>query len=458
MSRPPAPRRPLILNAFEGNTVGNVQQGMWAHPRDDRLGFGSLKHWLDRARRYEDARFDAVFFADVLGLYDTYRGSSAPAIENAVEFPAHDPLTLIPAMAAVSENLGFVVTASTSYEHPFANARRWSSLDHLTGGRVGWNIVTSYLPSAARNFGLTEQWSHDDRYDRAEEFLEISYKLWEKSWDEDAVVADIQRSVYAEADRIHAINHVGRTWSVAGPHLVEPSAQRTPLLFQAGTSGRGVQFAGKHAEVVFLGTNEVAGQLKARENIEAAAVAAGRNPEDVRLLGGLQVVVGKTHEQAQARLEEYQNYLSREGALAHWCGVSGRDLDHYDEDTVFEKGDTDHVQTQAKRFSVEGGNARTVGQLKQHFGTLGSYVQPIVGTPEEVVDEIERRATEGRIDGFNVQPIVQPETFDDFIEHILPRLRERGLARESYGTSGLRERVFGSPRLPATHPAHQVSI
>jgi len=407
------PQRPLILNAFEGDTLGNVQQGLWAHPRDDRQGFNTLAHWIKRARFYEEARFDAVFFADVVGIYDTYRGSAAPAINNAVEFPAHDPATLVSGMAAVTENLGFVITASTSYEHPFSHARRYSSLDHLTGGRIGWNIVTSYLPSAAKNFGLKEQWTHDDRYDRADEFLEVAYKLWEKSWEDDAVVRDRENSLYALAEKVHPINHEGRTWSVAGPHLVEPSNQRTPVLFQAGTSGRGVRFAGTHAEVVFLGTEKAEGQLAARKDIEAAAIAAGRNPADLRLLGGLQVVVGKTREQAQRRMEEYEGYLSREGALAHWCGVSGRDLASHDDDTVFDKGDTEHVQTQAKRFSKEG-EARNVGQLKQHFGTLGSYVRPLVGTPDEITEEIVRRVEAGQLDGFNVQPIVQPETLEDF--------------------------------------------
>jgi long-chain alkane monooxygenase len=449
--------KPLIWNAFEGASAGNIQQGLWAHPRDDRLGFSSLQHWLQRARDYEAAQFDAVFFPDVLGIYDTYRGTPDIAIEHAVEFPAHDPAVLIPAMASVTTHLGFVVTASTTYELPFAHARRYSTLDHLTGGRIGWNIVTSYLPSAARNFGMTEQLSHDERYDRADEFMQVVYGLWEQSWADDAVLADRGRRIYADPSRIRPINHDGRYYSVAGPHLVEPSPQRTPVLFQAGTSGRGVRFAGTHAEVIFVGGDTAEAQLTAREHITVAATAVGRDPDDVRLIGGLQVIVGRTRDQAERRAQEYVDYLSAEGSLAHWCGVSGRDLAAHDEATVFADGSTDHVQTQARRFSAAGGAARTVGSLKAHFGTLGSYVQPIVGTPDEVTDEIERRAAAGQLDGFNVQPIVSPETLDDFAEYIAPRLRERGLMRERPGDPVLRRRWFGDARLPARHRAHEVN-
>ncbi|MFC7765062.1 NtaA/DmoA family FMN-dependent monooxygenase [Leucobacter soli] len=218
----------IHLNLFTMNTVGHLSPGVWRHRRDRSRRYTELDYWLGIARTAEAGLLDAVFFADVLGSYDVYRGGPEAAIAGGVQVPVNDPLQLVPAMASVTEHLGFGVTASTSFEHPFPFARRMSTLDHLTGGRVGWNVVTSYLGSGARNLGLDGQVSHDRRYDIAEEYLEVCYKLWQRSWEDDAVIEDRERGVFADPERVHPIAHRGEFFTVPGFHLSEPSPQRTP--------------------------------------------------------------------------------------------------------------------------------------------------------------------------------------------------------------------------------------
>jgi FMN-dependent oxidoreductase (nitrilotriacetate monooxygenase family) len=243
----------ISFNLFEMNTPGHISHGLWVHPENNRHRFNDLDFWVEEAKLLEEGLFDAVFLADVIGAYDGYRGGPEAALIEGVQIPNNDPLLVIPAMAAVTRHLGFAATFSTTYEPPFAFARRASTLDHLTKGRFGWNIVTSYLPNAARNFGLPDEVGHDDRYDIADEYLEVLYKLWEGSWDDDAVVVDRDNNVYTDPAKVRYINHRGTHFAVKGPHLSQPSAQRTPVLFQAGSSERGRVFAADHAEAVFVG-------------------------------------------------------------------------------------------------------------------------------------------------------------------------------------------------------------
>ena len=216
------PKR-LILNLFEMNTVSHITHGLWRLPDNNRHRFNDIEYWIELATMLEAGGFDAVFLADVIGAYDVFRSGTETALREGLQIPSNDPLLVIPAMAAVTKHLGFGVTFSTSYEPPFAFARRMSTLDHLTKGRVGWNIVTSYLPNAARNFGLDGEIPHDLRYKIADEYLDVLYKLWEGSWDDDAVVRDAENNVYSDPTKVRYINHVGEHFTVSGPHLCEPS-------------------------------------------------------------------------------------------------------------------------------------------------------------------------------------------------------------------------------------------
>ena len=233
----------MLLNAFSMNCVSHIQHGLWVRSDTRQLEYTQLAPWVELAQLLEKGRFDALFLADVIGVYDTYHGGPETSIVEGMQIPVNDPALLIPAMAYVTEHLGFAFTSSILQTHPFTFARQVSTLDHLSRGRIAWNIVTSYLPNAGASLGYGGLPAHDERYDHADEYLEVTYKLWEGSWEEDAVLRDTQRRRYADPAKIHPINHVGKYYEVAGPHLSEPSPQRTPLLFQAGSSSRGRDFA-----------------------------------------------------------------------------------------------------------------------------------------------------------------------------------------------------------------------
>src|SRR5699024_3621726 len=229
-------KKQIHLNGFAQNTVSPHAIGLWKHPEHEGHLHGTLDYWTKLAKTLEKGKFDALFLADVIGMYDVYKNNYQTAIEQAVQVPAHDPFLIISAMAQATKNLGFAVTASATYIEPYQLARKFSTLDHITKGRIGRNIVTSYLESEAINLGLNKQIAHDERYDRADEYMDVVYKLWEKSWEDDAVIFDLENDCFADADKVHAIQHEGNYFKVPGVHLIEPSLQRTPMLFQAGAS------------------------------------------------------------------------------------------------------------------------------------------------------------------------------------------------------------------------------
>jgi alkanesulfonate monooxygenase SsuD/methylene tetrahydromethanopterin reductase-like flavin-dependent oxidoreductase (luciferase family) len=269
------------------NCVGHIQHGMWTHPRDRSTEYNTIRYRQDLARLAERGRFDGIFLADIVGVYDVYRGGPAPSIVDAVQIPVNDPMMVVPVMAAVTEHIGFGVTANLTYEPPYLFARRMSTLDHLTGGRVGWNIVTGYLDSAARGMGLTAQPDHDGRYDAADEYMSVVYKLWEASWEDGAVRRDKKNRIFADPTKIHRVRHHGPRYQVDAIHLSEPSLQRTPVLYQAGSSSRGRGFAATHAECVFVfgADKRITRDLVA--DIRSRATAHGRDPKDILIFYNL---------------------------------------------------------------------------------------------------------------------------------------------------------------------------
>ena len=327
--------------------VGHQSAGLWRHPEDHGYRYRELGYWTELARILEAGGFDALFLADVLGVYDVYGASRDAAVIDAAQFPVNDPTAAVSAMAAVTESLGFGITLSLTYEQPYALARRLSTLDHLTGGRVAWNIVTSYLDSAARNLGLNAQIPHDQRYEIADEYLEVCYKLWEASWESDAVVRDPERGVFTDPAKVHDIEHKGKYFSVPGPFLCEPSPQRTPVLFQAGASPRGVRFAAAHAEAVFVSgptPQIVRGPVRA---LRTAAAELGRDPGSIKVFTMVTPVVAETHGQAVAKLAEYRKFVSAGGALALFGGWTGVDLAQLDPDDPLR-----YVETNANRSAL----------------------------------------------------------------------------------------------------------
>ena len=447
----------IHLNAFEMNCVGHLARGMWRHPADTRYRYTDLEYWNAEARLLEAGCFDALFLADVLGTYETAPGDSATALREAHQVPVNDPLLLVPALAQVTSQLGFAVTISASYEPPFAHARRMSTVDHLTKGRVGWNVVTSYLDNAARNFGLDGQIAHDERYDRAEEYLDVCYQLWEGSWEDGAVLRDRERGIFTDPERVHYIDHAGPYFRVAGPHLSEPSRQRTPVIFVATGSPRGKQLAGRHAEAVFLASSSLRNVRADIAEIRQIAVQNGRAPGDVKVFNHLRCIVGRTRGEAEHKAEEYARFRAVQSRFF------GFDLASYDPGTLLQdvelpaddsgRGPAHYIG----QFIEQWAGRPTVGDLQatiRRHGGLDPFA--IVGTPEDIAAKIEEFVELTDLDGFNVHSNVSPESYEDFVELVIPALQNRGLFRAGYDPdqATLRERLFGAgcTRLPATHP------
>lgn len=445
-------KKHIRLNAFSMNCVGHQAPGLWAHPRDESWRYKEADYWVSLARILERGKFDGLFLADVLGVYDVFNGSHDSALAQAVQVPVNDPLLLVPLLAQATEHLGFGVTCALTYEHPYPFARRMSTLDHLTQGRVGWNIVTSYLDSAARNMGLTAQMAHDDRYAVAEEYLEVCYKLWEGSWEDDAVLRDRQQRLFTDPRKVHGIAHQGEFYNVPGIHLCEPSPQRTPVLYQAGASARGKAFAGKHAECVFVSGPSQSIIKSYVDDIRAAAVSEGRDGADILIFLMFTAVTAPTQAEAERKYAEYREYVSSDGALTLMSGWTGVDLGAYQPDEVVR-----HVETEAGRSALESftkadpTRAWTVREVANWVG-IGGRGPVAVGTPRQVADSLEDWVAATGIDGFNLTYVVAHETFADFVDLVVPELQRRGVYKRDYRAGTLREKLFerGS-RLHGSH-------
>ncbi|BDC42682.1 LLM class flavin-dependent oxidoreductase [Paraburkholderia terrae] len=443
-------RKQILLNAFNMNCVGHINHGLWTHPRDRSTDYRLLPYWTDLARTLERGLFDGLFLADIVGVYDVYQRNVDVTLRESIQLPVNDPLLLVSAMAAVTSHLGFGVTVNLTYEQPYLLARRFSTLDHLTKGRVGWNIVTGYLDSAARAMGLSEQLPHDERYERADEYLEVLYKLWEGSWEADAVLRDKGARVYADPAKVHEVRHAGRYYNVEGYHLAEPSPQRTPVLFQAGSSGRGQRFAARHAECVFISPPN---RNAARETVKALReqlVLAGRRPDDVKVFAGAAVVAGATEREAREKYADYLQYASREAGLAHFAASTGIDYAQYDLDAPVDYAPGNAIESATRTAKQHGWTRRKLLEMFE----LGGRYPAIVGSAAQVADELEGWIEETGIDGFNLSRTVVPESYEDFIELVVPELQSRGLYKTAYGDGTLRNRLFGEgDRLPARHAA-----
>lgn len=441
----------IHLNAFDMTCVAHQSPGLWRHPDDQSHRYKDIDYWTDLARLLERGGFDSLFIADVLGVYDVYQDSAVPSIVGADQIPVNDPLMQVSAMAAVTKHLGFGITVSSTYEQPYAFARKMSTLDHLSKGRVGWNIVTSYLESAARNLGLGNQVPHDQRYEVAEEFLEVCYKLWEYSWDDDAVVRDQVAGVYVRPDGVRAIGHKGPYFEVPGYHLSEPSPQRTPFLFQAGASPRGRLFAARHAEGIFIGGTSPEVLRPQVDDIRRLAEAEGRDPRSVKVFPLVTVVTAATDDEAAAKYRDYLRYASYDGALALYGGWSGLDLSGYDPGQPLKYVETEAVRSAVSAFTTADPERSWTPREIANWVTVGGMGPVIVGGPATVADELERWADEADIDGFNLAYAVTPGTFEDLVKYVVPELRKRQRVRTRYDGTTLRENLLGQPRLRNDH-------
>jgi long-chain alkane monooxygenase len=445
--------REIRLNAFDMNCVGHQSPGLWRHPRDQSWKYKDLDYWVHLAKTLERGKFDGLFIADVLGVYDVLNGNVDAALRHSAQVPVNDPLQLVPTMAYVTEHLGFGLTASLSFEHPYTFARRISTLDHLTKGRVGWNIVTSYLNSGAQNIGQVSQTKHDDRYDLAEEYLEVCYKLWEGSWEEDAVVRDRDSGIFTHPEKVHPIRHAGKHFTVPGIHLSEPSPQRTPVLYQAGASSRGKDFAGAHAECIFVAAPSKPVLKRYVANVREAAEKAGRDPRSILAFNLQTVILGETDEEAKRKFDDYRKYVSYEGAQALISGWTGIDFGQFTPDEPLRHRYTNAVQSAVETFTtIDPDKVWSVREMADWVG-IGGFGPVFVGSPQTVADLLQEWVEDTDVDGFNLAYAVTPESFEDAVDLLVPELQKRGVYKKDYAQGTLREKLFGGgPRLAGPHP------
>lgn len=436
----------IRINAFVTFAPSHLSPGLWKHPDDKSLQYNTLAYWTELAQIAERGLYDALFWADGISTYSVYGGSHAPAIRGALQFPRLDPLLLVSAMAQVTTHLGFAVTSSTTYEPPYQFARRMSTLDHLTNGRVGWNIVTSFGSTGTRAVGLGNARGHDERYDVADEYMELLYKLWEGSWEDGAAVRDRDGQVFADPDKVHDIHHDGQYFQMEGVHYSEPSPQRTPLLYQAGTSGRGKDFAARHAECVFISAPSKKVIRDTVDDTRRRVAEQGRDPASVLFFMLLTVIVGRTEEEARAKFADIEQHVSLEGALALFSRWTGVDLADRDIDAPFTYEKSEAMQSTIEGFTIaDPDRVWTIGELAR-YNAIGGKGPVLVGSPGQVADAMQSWIEETGVDGFNLSYTIMPDSHKDFVDLVVPELQRRGVYKTTYRPGTLREKLYGPGR------------
>lgn len=427
----------MHLISFLIHSPINHSINSWTDPADNRIdALGSYAAWQDLARTLERGCFDAVFFADTPGVYDRYRESPDDALRYAVCWPCHDPMAVVPAMAAVTEHLGFAVTKSVSAIPPYALVRALSTFDYLSGGRCGWNVVTGILRGEHRAMG-NEQMAHDERYDRADEYMEVCDKLW-SGLRPGSILIDKEKGLFADPSKIKLVEHAGRYFQCHTPPPVLPSAQGRPVIFQAGSSGRGQRFAVEHAEVMFSIQPHLEGMKRYMSAIEASARQHDRI-DPVRVTFGIQAVLGGTEEEARRNQKRIAERIPIEAALSRLSGSLGVDFSTFELDRPLEEMATDTSQgmMQAMTAMVGGGRRMTLREVAMHWASCVGMKQ-LVGTPEQVADEMEQLWRETGCFGFNVSPTVNNSSVADFVDQVVPILQRKGVFRTEYTARTLR--------------------
>lgn len=444
----------MIFTLLVMDSIGHNFHGSWRHPDAGNRKYKGFDMWVDLAKKAEQAKVDAFFFTDLMGVQGEYNGSRDVVFEMAMNVPIADCTMLIPALAHQTQDLGFLYTSSVISHHPFVFSRAASTLDHLSNGRIGWNIVTSANEKAFRNLGLPGNLSHDDRYAWAEEYVDVTYKLWEGSWDVDAIVNDPAKGVYADPSKVHDINHRGPRYSVEGFNLMEPSPQRTPVLAQAGGSPAGLDFASRHAELMFLSAYSLETIAQQVGTVRDLARANGREDGDILFLQGMMFVIGSNDEEAYRKWGELEEWRSPEAQTAYFSSLSGMDLGRFDPATPLEDIIDEIPGIQGAFLAVI--NAWPAGSKPtvRDFLTSLSLPQMVVGAPETIAARLLEYQGAG-VDGVQVMNALLPNSYDEFFEHLVPVLQDKGIMQREYEPGTLREKLFGrSADVSPRHPAH----
>ncbi|RKR74952.1 NtaA/DmoA family FMN-dependent monooxygenase [Frondihabitans australicus] len=448
----------ISLGVFE---MMNPNNGMptWTHPLGKGDRYDTVDYWVGVAKTLDANGVDFLFFADTYG-YATIDGVMPDLVaKHGIQFPGFDPMLLISALARETTGLGFVLTSPTTVERPYATARRFATLDHYTGGRIGWNIVTGSSQATTDDlFGVSETTTHDERYDVADEFVDVCLELWEGVWEDDALVRDASTNTFADPAKLHPIDHEGAHFRARGVFAIPPGPQRSPVLFQAGTSERGRAFAARNAEAVLIQGQTVAKAAAHVLDIREQAVAHGREPHDVKVVTGVTITVAPTHDEAVAKRQELENLYTVDDAAVIFAGFTGVDLTGFDPASPLTAITSDQGQTLVDRFVRPGEPVPTVGDVLDDFRMRANRGFQITGDPVEVADELQRIVDGSDVDGIMLEPTFGgPEAFEEFLELVAPILRERGMLAPLPAApepTSLRERVTGaaSRRLPGGHP------
>jgi FMN-dependent oxidoreductase (nitrilotriacetate monooxygenase family) len=433
---------------------------MWDHPANRGFDYLDLGQWLEMAKELERGKFDGIFWADHTAIHDVYMGPEDvyprdTAIREAVQFPILDPSYLVPAMASVTSDLGFIISSNVIAHHPFVFAREMTTLDHITNGRIGWNIVTSFQHSAWQNTGQGEVAQHSNRYARAEEYTQVVYRLLEGSWDEDAVVRDYENRVYADPRKVHDIEPVAGMYEhVIGPHVSEPSTQRVPFLFQAGSSGDGRAFAARNAEAMFQAppTPKIGKRLV--DDIHERMAASGRERDDAIVTQNLQVVVAGTEEEAKRKDAELVDYLSHENYKSFFSSTMNFDLGSIELDKPLGDFETNALQGHIKEVIDSMPNKEL--SFRDYY--LSAFNGRFVGTGEQLADHLEEWYDVG-VRGVNLHILTGQADLKVFNREVAPVLRERGLMQAEYGPyRTLREKLFDGAQGPKTNGRHPSAV
>ena len=426
------------LLGFMQNGFNSHATGMWRHPRDKvNWDYGKPEYWQHIARVLERGLFDAIFIADQLAPYATFQGSSDHSVRYAVQFPCNEPSTIVPVIATATEKLGIGVTLSTAFEHPYSMCRRLSSLDYQSGGRIAWNIVSSFSHGEWNAYGVDGR-ERFDRYERLEEYMELCHKLW-NSWDDGAVIADKASGIYADPARIHEVDHDGKFFRSKARHFVPPSPQKSPVLWQAGSSDRGRDFAAKHAEAIFAVLPTIARMKQYSADLTDRATNLFNRPEgSIKKIYGLQTVVAETRSEAEEKWARIRDCIPLEGALAWISGHFGLDFSKFGLDENVANIEVPGIQGlfESIVYAKDGAPVTVREAALIYAQSMGMPVA--VGTPADIVDQMEVYLDEGGADGFMLITTFTPGCYEEFVDWVVPELQRRDRYRTRYSHDTLR--------------------
>ncbi|GAA2248754.1 NtaA/DmoA family FMN-dependent monooxygenase [Herbiconiux moechotypicola] len=450
----------MILGVFEAGTQQVGGTTSWAHPKSQNGDYRDIEYWIGMARMLDDAGFDLLFFAGGSFGYASLKGELSDVLVREGMMFGLDGSYIIPALAAATSRLGFVVTTTTGSDHPLHTVRKYSTLDHVTKGRIGWNIVTGASQNTmAKMLGQTEMVPHDKRYEAAAEYVEVALKFWEGGNDDDAVVLDRATGVFADPQKIHPVVHEGEYYRSNGYHTQPPSPQRSPVLFQAGTSAAGRAFAARHAEAVFVQGTTYEQTAANVADIRRRAAEEGRDPADLKLIVGVTVITAPTSAEAHRLRAEFEALQSDELAAHYYSGNTGLNLLEYDFDRPLKDQLPDDglagqmgVSNIERFYTRPDGSAPTVREILDDLKGKGTRGFAITGDPVEVADELERMIDLTDLDGFMLEAVFNTASMRDVIDLVLPELRRRGRLDPAPEGTTLRERLIGKgPHLAAEH-------